>query len=197
MPFTVYHTDSLRLQIRIRDWMFMRGEPTVERFYFEGTVSLSSARFPILCVLSLWSRFHCCLWEISVAHMIHFVPRDCLCLWICCNIWGVHHKDLYTHYTPLSSLYGSVNTYPWTRCLFYFHSLSYILFFWVVFWGSHICVSHWNSRFLLFFFFFQILLYSRSPNKQRDDFKWGAEEMQSASLASCIKQERYLVDSQI
>lgn len=53
--------------------------------------------------------------------------------------------------------------------------------------------------FLIFLFFFQILLYSRSPNKQVDDFKWGAKEMQSALWATCIEQEHmfYPVDSQI
>lgn len=42
---------------------------------------------------------------------------------------------------------------------------------------------------VFFFFLFQILLYRRSPNKQTDDFKWGAEE--SALLAACIEQDHY------
>lgn len=42
----------------------------------------------------------------------------------------------------------------------------------------------------IFTFLFQTLFYSRSPNNHADDFKWGAEDMQSALRATCIKRER-------
>lgn len=84
--------------------------------------------------------------------------------------------------------------YPWTRCLFLFSfSILIILYYFIselsCFGGSHIHVNLWNLRFFYLFFFSQILLSSRSPNKQIDYFKWGAKEMQSAWWATCIKQE--------
>lgn len=113
-----------------------------------------------------------------------------------------------TLYTTLTSVYGSVNTLPMNKMplFFHFHShslyLSYILFFWVdlFFWGSHIGVSHWNSRFLrvffLFFLFFSKHFYTAGPQTNKpDDFKWGAEEMQSALWAACIQQEHYGLSS--
>lgn len=78
--------------------------------------------------------------------------------------------------------------HPWTRCLFHFLSqyLYFIFSEFTCFWGSHICVSHWNSRFLIFFFFPDNFI-QEVPNKTKRLLNWGSEKMQCALWAACIR----------
>lgn len=105
-----------------------------------------------------------------------------------CNIWGVHRK--LTHYTTLTSLFGSVSTLLLNKMPFSFSFSTLRLdFIFLCRLAFEIVTSvHPSGTHDVFFFFQTFLFYTWYPQTNRQMIlNGGAEE--SALLAACIRQD--------